>query len=329
MNPITRRTLLKSATLSAAAIATHPLFSIGQIISATPANSPFKIAVINDEISPDFDHACSVIAHDFGLSWIELRSMWGTNVTELTSAQIDDSLKILAKYNLQVTDIASPLFKTDWPGAPISPYGSKKDLHLAAAKTFQQQDALLDRCIELAKQFKTNKIRCFDFWRLDDQAPHRAAIDDKLRSAAELAGKHGILLVLENEFACNTATGREAARTLNAIPSPHFALNWDPANAVMRGELDAFPTAFALLPKDRIHHCHCKNAVKSADGKIDWSPVDKGFIDWAAQFRALRQSGYSDAVSLETHWHGAATPEESSRISWAGMKQALVASGNF
>ncbi len=329
MNLINRRHLLKSATLSAAAIAAHPLFSIGQVYSAQQANSPFKIAVINDEISDDFDRACSVIARDFGLGWIELRSMWGTNVTELTQSQIDDSLKILAKYKLQVTDIASPLFKTDWPGAPKSPYGSKEDLHLAAATTFQQQDALLLRSIELAKIFKTSKIRCFDFWRLEDQAPHRAAIDEKLRAAAELCGKHGLLLVLENEFACNTATGREAARTLSAIPLPHLALNWDPANAVMRGELDAFPAGFALLPKERIHHCHCKNAVKSADGKIDWSPVGTGIIDWAGQFRALRQSGYSDAVSLETHWHGAATPEESSRISWAGMKKALVSSGNI
>jgi sugar phosphate isomerase/epimerase len=51
--------------------------------------------------------------------------------------------------------------------------------------------------------------------------------------------------------------------------------------------------------------------------------VDKGVIDWAEQFRALKQAGYHDAVSLETHWHGAGTSEESSRVSWAGMKQAL------
>jgi len=147
--------------------------------------------------------------------------------------------------------------------------------------------------------------------------------------AAEAAGKQGILLLLENEFECNTATGREAARTLNAVPTPHLALNWDPANAVMRGELDAFPGGWEALPKNRIHHCHCKNAVKSPEGKIEWSPVDKGFVDWAAQFRALKQAGFHDAVSLETHWHGAATPEASSRISWAGMKQALKDSGTF
>jgi len=287
----------------------------------------FRISVINDEISQDFDHACYVVAHDFGLSWIELRTMWDKNIIALSAAQIDEAQKILAKYNLQVTDIASPLFKTDWPGAPRSTYSSRADLHGAAETTFKEQNEILERSIALAKQFKTDKVRCFDFWRLDDVAPFRAAIDEKLRSAAEAAGKQGILLVLENEYACNTATGRESARTMNAIKTPHLALNWDPANAVMRGELDAFPAAWEILPKNRIHHCHCKNAVKNADGKIEWSPVDKGIVDWAAQFLALRKLGYHEAISLETHWRGTGTPEESSRICWAGMKQALKNSG--
>jgi sugar phosphate isomerase/epimerase len=96
---------------------------------------------------------------------------------------------------------------------------------------------------------------------------------------------------------------------------------------VMRGELDAFPRGWETLPKNRIHHCHVKNAVKDTNEKIQWAPVGTGYIDWIAQFRALRQIGYHDAVSLETHWRGAATPEESTRISWTGMKKALQDSG--
>ena len=317
----TRREFI-GGSVASAMTAIRPGFAL-----ASALKSSFKIAVINDEISPDFDHACYVVSKEFGLAWIELRSMWGKNLMDLSSAQIDEAQKILARYNLQVTDIASPLFKTDWPGAPRSPYGSKGDLHGAAETTFKEQDEILAKSIALAKTFKTGKVRCFDFWRLEDVRPYRAAIDEKVRSAAETAGKRGILLVLENEFECNTATGREAARTMNAIQSPHLALNWDPGNAVMRGELDAFPTAWDTIPKNRIHHCHCKNAIKNDAGKIEWSPVDKGFIDWGAQFRALKQIGYADAVSLETHWHGAATPEESTRISWAGMKKALTEAG--
>jgi len=298
-------------------------------LRAWAAGSNFKIAVISDEISQDFDHACSVIANDFGLHWVELREMWGKNLQTVSDAEIAEAQKILAKYSLQVTDIASPLFKVDWPDAPKSKYGSKEDMHGAAEAAYKQQDEVLARCISLAKLFKTEKIRCFDFWRLDDVAPYRAAINEKLRSTAEIVGKQGLLLVLENEFACNTATGREASKALAAIPSVHLALNWDAGNAVMRGEMDAFPGGWDSLPKNRIHHCHCKNAVKDAAGKVVWSPVDKGFVDWTAQFRALKQVGYRDAVSLETHWRGAGTPEASTRVSWAGMKQALQESGTF
>jgi sugar phosphate isomerase/epimerase len=324
MEGVSRRNFLAGAGMTTAACATRSLFGM-----PTASQSPFKISVISDEIAQDFDHACSVIANDFGLQWVELREIWGQNLQTVSDVEIAEAQRILVKYSLQVTDIASPLFKVDWPDAPKSKYGSKEDMHGAAEAAYKQQDDVLARCISLAKRFKTDKIRCFDFWRLDDVAPYRAAIDEKLRSTAKIVGKQGLLLVLENEFACNTATGREAAKTLAAIQSPHLALNWDPGNAVMRGEMDAFPRGWDSLPKNRIRHCHCKNAIEDAAGKIEWSPVDKGFVDWTAQFRALKQAGYRDAVSLETHWRGAGMPEASTRISWAGMKQALQDSGTF
>ena len=314
--PSTRRNFLVGASLSAAASAAAPAFA------ALTSKSPFHIAVISDEISEDFDHACSVISKDFGLEWVELRGMSGKNLQNLGEDEIASARKTLGKYNLRVTDIASPLFKVDWPGAPLSTYAEKRD-QFGADASFKQQDDVLSHSIHLAKSFGTDKVRCFDFWRLDDVKPYRRAINDKLQQAAETAGKQGILLVLENEFACNTATGREAAATLAGIPSRNLALNWDPGNAVMRGELDAFSGGWDALPKDRIHHCHVKNAVKNDAGKTEWAPVNKGYVDWSAQFKALKQAGYRDAVSLETHWRGAGSPEASTRISWAGMKQAL------
>ena len=47
------------------------------------------------------------------------------------------------------------------------------------------------------------------------------------------------------------------------------------------------------------------------------------------QFRALKQDGYRHAVTLETHWRGAGTPEESSRQSFAGMKELLLRAGAY
>lgn len=285
--------------------------------------SPFRISVINDEISQDFERACSV-ASGFGMKWIELRGMWNKNVLDLDAREIADSQRLLKKYHLRVTDIASPLFKVDWPGAPKSKFSPKQD-QFNAHFGFGQQDEVLEKAIGLAKQFETDRVRCFDFWRVDDIKSHRAEMNEKLRQAAEKAGKQGISLILENEAACNTGTGKEGAEVLVAIQHPSFMLNWDPGNAAALGEIP-YPDGYSFLPKNRIGHCHCKDTVKSGD-KYEWAPVGKGLIDWTGQFRALKKDGYHFAVSLETHWRGAGSAEESTRQSWAGMKAALQKAG--
>lgn len=287
--------------------------------------SPFRVAVINDEITQDFGRACEIAAKEFGMDWIELRGMWSKNILKLDAKEVEEARRILEKNKLRVTDIASPLFKVDWPGAPQSKFSPKRD-QFNADFTFEQQDEVLERSIELAKAFNTDRVRCFDFWRLDHQAPFRAAINEKLLAAANTAGKKDVILVLENEPSCNTATGAEAAKVLSAVQSPHLMLNWDPGNASEHGEIP-YPNGYDLLPKERIGHCHCKDSVKKPDGKYAWAPMGGGIIDWVGQFKALKRDGYHFAVSLETHWRGAGTPEESTRQSWAGMKKELQEAG--
>ena len=283
---------------SASALAAMPLAA-----HAGPSTCPFRLSVINDEISPDFDHACSVAANDFGLQWIELRSMWKKNVTDLTDEEVDKSKEILAKYKLRVTDIASPLFKVNWPGAPQSKEGPPRDQFHADAD-FKHQDEVLNRCIELCKAFQTDRIRCFDFWRIEDQKPYRAAINDKLRAAAKVCAEHNLILLLENEPACNTATGPEAAELLKEIREPNFMLNWDPGNSATFAGDTPYPDDYKMLPKHRIGHCHCKDTLRPAGAHWEWAPVGGGIIDWVGQFKAFVRDGYHFAVSLETHWHG-------------------------
>ena len=288
--------------------------------------SPFRVAVINDEITQDFGRACEIASHDFGMDWIELRGMWNKNLLKLDAKEIEEARRILEKYRLRVTDIASPLFKVDWPGAPQSKFSPKRD-QFGANFTFEQQDEVLERSIELAKAFQTDRVRCFDFWRLEDETPYRAAINQKLLAASDQAGKKGVILLLENEGACNTATAAEAAKVLQAVQSSYLMLNWDPGNAATLGETP-YPDGYQLLPKDRIGHCHCKDAAKKTDGSgYHWEPMGKGIIDWVGQFRAFKRDGYRYAVSLETHWRGAGSAEESTRQSWAGMKAELQEAG--
>ena len=321
---VSRREFLNGLGSLAAATAISPM--PGHTSLDPAMKSPFRIAVINDEITQDFGRACEVASKEFAMDWIELRGMWNKNVLKLDAKEIEEARRILEKYQLRVTDIASPLFKVDWPGAPQSKFSPKRD-QFNAEFTFEQQDEVLERSIELAKAFHTDRVRFFDFWRLDDQVPYRVAMNEKLRDAAEKAAKKNVILVLENEPSCNTATAAEAAKVLRAIPSPNLMLNWDPGNAAERDE-KPFPDGYNLLPKERIGHCHCKDAVKKSDGSgYEWAAMNRGIVDWVGQFKALKRDGYHFAVSLETHWRGAGTAEESTRQSWAGMKKELREAG--
>ncbi len=312
---ITRRTFL--ATLGATAVIPPGLRA------AMPV---FNLSVLTDEISQDFGRACEVASREFGMGHVELREMGGKNIMKWDAAEVAEAKRVLEKYQLRVACIASPIFKVDWPGAPKSPYSPKTE-EFGNSFTFAQQDELLDHAFDLTRAFNTDRIRIFDFWRLDDQKPHRAAIDDVVRAAAVKAGKRGVTLVIENEPACNTATGAEAARLLAAIPERALELNWDPGNAATRDEVP-YPDGYAKLPKSRIGHVHCKDAARRANGTgWDWTAMGRGTIDWVGQFRALKDDGYRRACTLETHWRGGHTPEEASRQSFAGMKELLRKAG--
>lgn len=300
-------------------------FSPREPSAAEKGACPFRLAVINDEITQDFERACQIVARDFGLHWIELRSMWNKNITDLGAQEIEDARKLLSEYKLQVTDIASPLFKTDWPGAPRSSQSETRDQFHANVGP-AAQDKLLEHCISLAHTFQTDRIRCFDFWRLDDPKAYRQAINAKLQRAAQRCAKDDLILLLENEMSCNTATGEESAAVLQAVPNRNFMLNWDPGNAAAIGDTP-YPAGYQLLPKDRIGHCHCKDVVRKSDHKYDWAPVGGGIVDWVGQLQALQRDGFRYALSLETHWGGAGTPEASTRTSMDGLRKTLTKAG--
>ena len=280
----------------------------------------FSVSVITDEITQDLGRACEIAARDWGLGWVELRSAHDKNIMSWEAADIAEARRILERYNLRVSNLASPIFKCDWPGAPKSKF-SPNAPQFGADFTYGQQDELLERVVSLAHALQTPLVRVFDFWRLENQTSYRDAMDERLHQGALKVKKDGITLMAENEAACNTATGAESGRLLGAVKE--IGLTWDPGNARAAGETP-YPDGYAKLPPRRIVHVHCKDAVLKADGTTDWAAMGTGVIDWEGQFRALRRDGFQGTLSLETHWRGAGSAEASSRQSMAGMKALLA-----
>ncbi len=317
-----RREMLQRTGLAAGAMAL-PKWLIAA--RSAKVDCVFQLSVITDEISQDFGHALEVASNEFGLGFVELRGLWKKNIVNLDEKEIVEAKALLTKFDLKVTDIASPLFKVDWPGAPKSKF-SPTGAAYGSSYTFEQQDEVLERSIAAAKAFGTNKVRMFDYWQLENDKPYRETMDAKLRDAATKAAKKDIILLLENEYECNTATGAQAMRTLAAVPNKNFMLNWDPGNAGAAGETP-FPDGYAKLPKERIGHVHLKDVTAKPDGKFGWAAMGQGKIQFVEQFKALIRDGYRGTMSLETHWNGGGTPEESTRQSMAGTKDLLRKAG--
>src|SRR5258706_11627777 len=120
----TRRAMLAGLGLAGLETAMLPL--IKKAAASSPTRSfaaaaglcPFRLAVINDEITQDFEKACQIVSGDFGLHWMELRSMWDKNVTVLNAKEVEDAKKILDQTKLGVTEIGSPQLKQDGRGPP-------------------------------------------------------------------------------------------------------------------------------------------------------------------------------------------------------------------
>jgi L-ribulose-5-phosphate 3-epimerase len=288
--------------------------------------SPFRVSVITDEITQDVGRALEAASGEFGLGWVELRGLWNRNIMKLDAREIAEARRLLERYRLRVTDIASPLFKAFWPRVLESVLSAKQPDQFGADFTFDQQDEVLERALELCRVFKTNRLRIFDFWRLKDPSPYRAAMDAKLLEAAHKGARKSALL-LENESACNTATGAEAARTLNAVRAPNFLLNWDPANAAVLHDTP-HPDGYSHLPKERIGHVHCKDLVRKPDGKgYEWMPMGAGNCGLGRAIPGTQRDSYRFGVSLETHRRGTGTAEASTRQSMADMQKLLRAAG--
>src|SRR5260370_39045 len=98
-----------------------PLGPLARALRAAPRAEAFTLSVLTDEISQDLGHACEIAAREFGLRYVELRSAHDKNIMSWDANDIVEARRILARFNLRVSELASPIFKVDSPGAPRSP----------------------------------------------------------------------------------------------------------------------------------------------------------------------------------------------------------------
>lgn len=282
-----RRALLKSL------LAAWPAGGFARL--AQSASSPlrnFKLGSISDEWSQDFEEALKGMK-SYGLAWVEIRTLWNIYNTETSPEQLQRLKDLLNKYGFKVSVLDTALYKCALPGT--KPVAAEKD-----AYPYSEQMDLLKRAMERAHTLGTDKLRVFSFWRIAEPQEHFPRISEELSKAAELAHTGGMRLVLENESACNVATGHELAHMLKLAPAANLGANWDVGNGYWQGEV-SFPTGYAALDKKRIWHMHVKD-VRCDSKNCQTAIVGTGQVDLLGQLRALVRDGYEATMSLEPEY---------------------------
>ncbi|MBS1876692.1 MAG: sugar phosphate isomerase/epimerase [Acidobacteria bacterium] len=262
-----------------------------------------RISAISDEIARTPEDAIA-FAHQYGLSWLELREVPGHKGGNYFLAE-EDFLKAAARQfkdaGVGISFLNTNLLKFGLPGTeplrrtPEAPDAREKRLAREQAR-FDQREQDLRKCIQAAHILGCKHLRVFTFSRIAEPETVFPRVAEVVNSFAKIAEREGVMLLVENETSCNVAKCSELAAFLKLTPSKAVGLNWDVMNGQSMKE-DPLPGGFGLLPAARIHNVQIK-------GRTILDYPEK--LDWAAIFTALEQANFKDKVGLETHIFGEA-----------------------
>jgi sugar phosphate isomerase/epimerase len=258
------------------------------------------LAAVTDEFTQDLDRALDGMA-ELGMTGVELRMLWGRNIIDCSDEDLDRARTTVERRGMRIVSIASPILKCVLPdGPPVDPR-FQQDV-FGSSYTAADQPRLAARAFEILARTGARLLRVFSYWRTVDPPACLDRVVAALSRLADEAAPRGVVIGLENEHACNIATGGETARLLSALDHPALQVIWDPANASILGERP-YPDGFRQLPLQRIVHVHAKDCNVGPNGPT-WGPIGEMSIDWSGQVAALAEAGYERFISLETHWRG-------------------------
>lgn len=273
-----------------------------------------RLGILTDEVYPDqFEKSLDWIVEQ-GLKHIEVRVVDGVNVSNMNDEQVAAVRHQIEKRGLSVTAIASPLYKCALdPNRKVA----SGDVFGQAEESVEAHHEKLKRVIAIAKMLGARNIRIFSFWRETEPERYFDEIVAHLKTAAAQAEKEGVMLLQENEPACNGGFAEEVGNIVRAVGSPAMKVLWDPGNEAYGGR-PAFPEGYGFI-KDVLAHVHIKDAYVLPDGSSRCVPVGSGNVPFIAQLQALKEDGYEGLFTIETHYK----PEGGTKA--AGSKMTLDA----
>lgn len=227
-----------------------------------------RLCAFADEAAADLAGQIAALKRN-GIALLELRSVAGKNVRDLTLDEARDIAAELAAAGIGVWSIGSPIGKVD------------------VTVDFSEYEKTVRHVCELAGVFGTKYVRMFSFHKAYDSAE---TVFAHLARMVEIAQEYGVTLCHENEKGIYGDTVARTVEVLDRVPG--LACVYDPANFLQVGERADVSLA-ALAP--RAMYFHIKDVI-TATGEL----VPAGYGD--GQIEKLVAGIKGDKVlTLEPH----------------------------
>lgn len=240
--------------------------------------SSCPVSCFADEIAESLDRQIEVLSR-LGISYVELRSADGINVSDFTMDFAKEVKKKLDQANIRISAI----------GSPIGKIGIDDDFDAHLQK--------LSHTEQMADIFETPFIRMFSFYIPENRtaADCRSEVLFRTEAMVAEAAHNNIILLHENE---KGIYGDDAPRCLDLMQQfvgKHFSCTFDFANFIQCNQ-DTLE-AYEML-SSYISYVHVKDAL-FATGEV--VPAGTGDGHLPEIFRKLDASGYHGYLSLEPH----------------------------
>jgi sugar phosphate isomerase/epimerase len=232
-----------------------------------------------DEISPDLDEQLDTLVME-SIRQMELRSVWNTNVLDLTDDELRKVESATSDRGVGVSSIGSPIGKV-----PITdPFGP----HLQR----------FGRALHAADVMEAPYVRVFSFFVPDGHEPgiYKDEVLERMSVLANEAQSAGVTLLHENEKEIYGDIPVRCAQILFGVDSPALRAAWDAANFVQCG-VRPYAEGYALL-RPYIEYVHVKDALAGSRRVV---PVGEGDGEMEETLSALHASGFDGFFSLEPH----------------------------
>jgi sugar phosphate isomerase/epimerase len=238
-----------------------------------------------DEISPELEEQLETLAQE-SMGYMELRSVWNTNVLDLSDEELDRVKSETAQRGIGISSIGSPIGKV-----PVTePFGP----HLERFR----------RALRAADVMETPYVRVFSFFIPEGQEPghYREEVIDRMATMAGEAKDSGITLLHENEKEIYGDVPSRCLDILAGVGSPALRAAWDAANFVQCG-VRPYKEGYASL-RPYVEYIHVKDALSGSDRVV---PAGEGDGQLPETLSALHDSGFDGFFSLEPHLASAGT----------------------